>query len=119
MVEIYIPIENYQRAVQAIAARTGLAPDEIKIALGEQASIWPESIRGDAERSMSSGSLQHQSWPRHPQKQEVSCVGAVDHDLRLHDRAWLPGHREDGLMSAMAARIPWSISVQPDCATTK
>jgi hypothetical protein len=52
MAEIYILTEQYNAAVNAIAAMTHTDPDEIKIALGEQASIWPESIRGDAERSM-------------------------------------------------------------------
>jgi hypothetical protein len=49
MAEIYIPTENYRRGVEAIAARTRLAPDEIKIALGEHGNIWPESIRTDVD----------------------------------------------------------------------
>jgi hypothetical protein len=47
MAEIYIPIENYRRAVDAIAAITGVDPDEIKIALGEAGNVWPESIHAD------------------------------------------------------------------------
>jgi len=45
MAEIYIPTENYRRAVDAIASMTGVDPDEIKIALGEQANVWPVTIR--------------------------------------------------------------------------
>jgi hypothetical protein len=45
MAEIYIPTENYRRAVDAIAAMTGVDPDEIKIALGEHGNMWPESIQ--------------------------------------------------------------------------
>jgi hypothetical protein len=47
MAEIYIPTENYRRAVDAIAAVTGVDPDEIKIALGEDGNIWPASIKAD------------------------------------------------------------------------
>jgi hypothetical protein len=47
MAEIYIETENYRRAVAAIAALTNADPDDIKIALGEHASVWPESIRRD------------------------------------------------------------------------
>lgn len=49
MTEIYLPIENYRRAVDAIAAMTGVDPDEIKIALGEEGDIWPMSIQGPPE----------------------------------------------------------------------
>ena len=49
MAEIYIPTEQYRAAVNAIAAMTHQDPDEIKIALGEEANIWPASIRGDAQ----------------------------------------------------------------------
>ena len=48
MAEIYVPTENYRRAVDAIAAMTGVDPDEIKIALGEEGNIWPMSIRAEA-----------------------------------------------------------------------
>ena len=48
MAEIYIPTEQYRAAVNAIAALTGIDSDEIKIALGEEANIWPASIRPDA-----------------------------------------------------------------------
>jgi hypothetical protein len=51
MTEHYVENEAYNAAVNAIAARTGLAPDEIKIALGEHANIWPESIQGDVDCS--------------------------------------------------------------------
>ena len=47
MTEHYIENEAYDAAVNAIAARTHLDPDEIKIALGEHGDIWPESIRKD------------------------------------------------------------------------
>jgi hypothetical protein len=39
MAEIYIPTENYRRGVDALAAMTGVDPDETKIALGEEANI--------------------------------------------------------------------------------
>jgi hypothetical protein len=45
MAEIYIPTEQYSAAVKAIAAKTLIDTDEIKIALGEEGDIWPESIR--------------------------------------------------------------------------
>ena len=45
MAEIYIQTEQYRTAVNAIAARTGIDPDEIKIALGEEGNIWPASIQ--------------------------------------------------------------------------
>jgi hypothetical protein len=48
MAEIYIPTEQYRAAVNAIAAKTNLDPDEIKIALGEEGDIWPASIHPDA-----------------------------------------------------------------------
>jgi hypothetical protein len=44
MAEIYVPTEAYRAAVNAIAAKTGADPDEIKIALGEAGNIWPVSI---------------------------------------------------------------------------
>ena len=47
MAEIYVPTDNYRRAVDAIAAMTGIDPDEIKIALGEHGNIWPEGVRVD------------------------------------------------------------------------
>jgi hypothetical protein len=45
MTEIYIPTEQYNAAVNAIAALTLIDPDEIKIALGEEGNIWPQSIQ--------------------------------------------------------------------------
>jgi hypothetical protein len=45
MAEIYIPTEQCRAAVNAIAAMTHLDPDEIKIALGEEGNVWPNSIR--------------------------------------------------------------------------
>jgi hypothetical protein len=45
MTEIYVPTEAYRAAVNAIAAKTGIEADEIKIALGEHGNIWPETIR--------------------------------------------------------------------------
>jgi hypothetical protein len=42
--EIYIPNDQYNAAVNTIAEKTGVDPDEIKIALGEEANIWPESM---------------------------------------------------------------------------
>ena len=50
MAATYIPTENYQRAVDALAAMTGLDPDQIKIALGEEGNIWPASIKRDRRR---------------------------------------------------------------------
>jgi hypothetical protein len=47
MAEIYVPTEAYRAAVNAIAAKTGVDPDEIKIALGEFGNVWPESIHAD------------------------------------------------------------------------
>jgi 3-oxoacyl-[acyl-carrier-protein] synthase III len=44
MAEIYVPTEAYRAAVNAIAAKTGVDPDEIKITLGEAGNIWPASI---------------------------------------------------------------------------
>jgi hypothetical protein len=49
--EIYVPTENYHRAIDAIASNTGVGPDEIKIALGEQANVWPDSIRQTVAQS--------------------------------------------------------------------
>lgn len=45
MAEIYIETEQYRRAVAAIAAMTNADPDDVKIALGEEANIWPASIK--------------------------------------------------------------------------
>jgi hypothetical protein len=50
MAETYIPTEQYRAAVNAIAALTGIDSDEIKIALGEEANIWPASIKRDRRR---------------------------------------------------------------------
>ena len=52
MAEIYIPTEQYRAAVKAVAALTGIDTDDVKIALGEEANIWPESIRCDADRAI-------------------------------------------------------------------
>jgi hypothetical protein len=58
MAEIYVSTENYRSAAEAIA---GLEPcpvhgditaDQVKIAIGEAGNIWPESIRGDADRAI-------------------------------------------------------------------
>ena len=51
MAEIYVPTKNYRRAVDAIAAMTGIDPDEIKIALGENGNIWPASLQDDVTRT--------------------------------------------------------------------
>lgn len=48
MAEIYIPTEQYRAAVNAIAAITSIDTDEVKIALGEEANIWPMSIHPEA-----------------------------------------------------------------------
>ena len=48
MPEVYLPTEQYRAAVNAIAALTGTDTDAVKIALGEEANIWPESIRPNA-----------------------------------------------------------------------
>jgi hypothetical protein len=59
MAEIYVPTENYRRAAEAIAALTPcpvhgvITADQVKIALGEVGNIWPESIRGDADVTVS------------------------------------------------------------------
>jgi hypothetical protein len=45
-----VPTEQHRAAVNAIAALTNVYPDEIKIALGEEGSIWPTSIRCSADR---------------------------------------------------------------------
>lgn len=50
MTAIYIPTENYQRAVDALAAMTGVDPDAIKIALGEHGNIWPMTIVCDRNK---------------------------------------------------------------------
>lgn len=47
MPEIYISTEQYRAAVNAIAAMAGVDPDEIKIALGERANVWPATILPD------------------------------------------------------------------------
>jgi hypothetical protein len=47
MAEVYVPTEQYRAAVDAIAALTGIDTDDVKIALGEEGNIWPETIRGD------------------------------------------------------------------------
>jgi hypothetical protein len=48
MAEIFIPNDQYDAAVNAIAALTGIDTEDVKITLGEEANIWPESIRPDA-----------------------------------------------------------------------
>jgi hypothetical protein len=50
MAEHYIENEQYRAAVKAIAAATGVDTDAIKIALGEEAKIWPMSIKCDRRR---------------------------------------------------------------------
>jgi hypothetical protein len=47
MAETYLPTEQYRAAVNAIAALTGIDTDAVKITLGEEANIWPASIRPD------------------------------------------------------------------------
>jgi hypothetical protein len=47
MAEIYIPTKQYRAAVNAIATITGIDTDEVKITLGEEANIWPASIKRD------------------------------------------------------------------------
>ena len=49
MAEIHIPTEQYNAAVNAIAALTGIDTDDVKITLGEEANIWPASIRAAVE----------------------------------------------------------------------
>jgi hypothetical protein len=51
MAEIYIPTANCRSAIDAIAAKTGADPDEIKITLGEAGDIWPASIEEHIERA--------------------------------------------------------------------
>jgi hypothetical protein len=63
MAEIYVPTEQYRRAVDAIAQMTGIDPDEIKIALGEEGNIWPETIRKDQTESWVRSVLQGINTP--------------------------------------------------------
>ena len=49
MTEIYIETEQYNAAVNAIAALTGVDTDDVKITLGEEANIWPASICADVD----------------------------------------------------------------------
>ena len=51
MAESYIPTTEYNRAVIAFAAALGLDTDKVKIAVGEEFDVWPESIRPDAVRA--------------------------------------------------------------------
>jgi hypothetical protein len=44
-IAIYIPNDQYNAAVNTIAEKTGVDPDGIKIALGEEGNIWPSSIK--------------------------------------------------------------------------
>jgi hypothetical protein len=44
MIEHYIENEAYLAAVNAIARRWNLDVDDVKIALGEEGNVWPESI---------------------------------------------------------------------------
>jgi hypothetical protein len=50
LTEHYVENEAYNAAVNAIAAMTQLDPDEIKIALGEEGTVWPQSIQADVIR---------------------------------------------------------------------
>ena len=58
MAEIYIATARENRIAEAIAALTPcpfhgrITPDQVKIVLGEVGNIWPESIRGDADRAI-------------------------------------------------------------------
>jgi hypothetical protein len=50
MAETFIPTLEYRHAVAAFATAMGLEPDDIKITLGEDFNVWPESIRCDADQ---------------------------------------------------------------------
>ena len=50
MIEIFIPTLKYRRAVADFAAAMGLDPDAVKITLGEDFNVWPESIKRDRRR---------------------------------------------------------------------
>ena len=50
MAETFIPTLEYRRAVATFAAAMGLEPDDIKITLGEDFNVWPESIKHDRRR---------------------------------------------------------------------
>jgi hypothetical protein len=62
---IYIPNENYNAAVHALAAE-GLTPDDIKTALGEFGNIWPESIKRDAQPDTSEADFISEEEDRNP-----------------------------------------------------
>ena len=51
MTEHYIEHEAYLAAVNAIARRWNLDPDDVKIAMGEGGNVWPAAIT----RSVSNG----------------------------------------------------------------
>jgi hypothetical protein len=44
MTEHYIQDEAYLAAVNAIALRWNLDPDDVKIAMGEGGNVWPASM---------------------------------------------------------------------------
>ena len=44
MTEHFIENEAYTAAVNAIARRWNLDPDDVKTAMGEGGNVWPESI---------------------------------------------------------------------------
>jgi hypothetical protein len=48
MTEHYIENEAYSAVVNSIATITHLAPDKIKIALGEHGNVWPQRIKSAA-----------------------------------------------------------------------
>jgi hypothetical protein len=62
MTEHYIENEAYGAVVNAIATITHLAPDEIKIALGEHGNIWPRRIQSYA-RHTARPSVEQQDHP--------------------------------------------------------
>jgi hypothetical protein len=50
MIEYYIENDAYSAVVNVIATIAHLAPDQIKMALGEHGNIWPRRIQSDAIR---------------------------------------------------------------------
>jgi hypothetical protein len=50
MAEHYIDDEAYLAAVNAIARRWKLDPDDVKAALGEGGNVWPGLIKRDRLR---------------------------------------------------------------------
>jgi hypothetical protein len=47
MAEHYIDDEAYLAAVNAVARRWNLDPDDVKIAMGEGGNVWADTIRED------------------------------------------------------------------------